>query len=64
MFHTSVINKDKDNVFGWNNKERICFFFNTDTICHSNALLLHCETKKTIITKTFLNNSKTYFRED
>ena len=39
-------------------------FLNTDTICHSNALFLHCETKKTIITKTFLNNSKTYFRED
>ena len=65
MFHISVINKGKDNVFGWNNKERICLFFNTDTICHSNALLLHCETKKEIIiTKTFLNNPKAYFRED
>ena len=41
-----------------------CIFFITDTICHSNALLLHCETKKTIITKTFLNNPKAYFRED
>ena len=26
MFHISVINKGKDNVFGWNNKERIYFF--------------------------------------
>ena len=63
MFHTSVINKGKDNVFGWNNKERI-YFFITDTICQSNTLPLHCETKKTIITKTFLNNPKAYFRED
>ena len=40
MFHTSVINKGKDNVFGWNNKERI-YFFITDTIWQSNALPLH-----------------------
>ena len=46
MFHTSVINKGKDNVFGWNNKERI-YFFITDTICQNSALPLHCETKKT-----------------
>ena len=39
-------------------------FLNTDTICQSSALPLHRETKKTIITKTFLNTSKTYFRED
>ena len=26
MFHISVINKGKDNVFAWNNKERIYFF--------------------------------------
>ncbi len=41
-----------------------CIFFITDAICQSSALPLHRETKKTIITKTFLNNSKTYFRED
>ena len=39
-------------------------FLNTDTICQSSALPLHRETKKTIITKTFLNNPKAYFRED
>ena len=39
MFHTSVINKGKDNVFGWNNKERI-YFFITDTICQNSALPL------------------------
>ena len=64
MFHTSVINKGKDNVFGWNNKERI-YFFITDTICQNSALSLLRETKKLIIiTKTFLNNPKVYFRED
>ena len=40
MFHTSVINKGKDNVFGWNNKKR-CVFSITDTIWQSNALPLH-----------------------
>jgi len=39
-------------------------FFITDTICQSSTLPLHRETKKTIITKTFLNNPKAYFRED
>ncbi|EIW92606.1 hypothetical protein HMPREF1321_1524 [Capnocytophaga sp. oral taxon 412 str. F0487] len=40
-------------------------FFITDTIWQSNALPLHRETKKQIIiTKTFLNNPKAYFRED
>ena len=40
-------------------------FLNTDTIYQSSTLPLHRETKKEIIiTKTFLNNSKTYFRED
>jgi|GEM_PF-932319 hypothetical protein len=65
MFHTSVINKGKDNVFGWNNKKKGCVFYITDTICQSSALPLHRETKKLIIiTKTFLNNPKAYFRED
>ena len=39
-------------------------FLNTDTIYQSSALPLHRETKKTIITKTFLNNPKTYIIED
>ncbi len=40
-------------------------FFITDTICQSSALSLPRETKKLIIiTKTFLNNPKAYFRED
>ena len=42
-----------------------CVFYITDTICQSSALPLHRETKKLIIiTKTFLNNPKAYFRED
>ena len=39
MFHISVINKGKDNVFGWNNKERMCFSFKMLYLCritHSN----------------------------
>ena len=47
MFHTSVINKGKDNVFGWNNQGRM-YFFITDTICQSSALSLPRETKKLI----------------
>ena len=42
-----------------------CVFSITDTICQSSVLPLHRETKKQIIiTKTFLNNPKAYFRED
>ena len=40
MFHISVINKGKDNVFGWNNKERMCLFFKMLYLCRITYLII------------------------